>query len=107
MEITMEAEARDQINEQLEDIVWYEDTGIGAYEWHGSKEVDINLELSLTSSKVLVEYTDDKDEMIYVMIQGYYKDYETDIEMEWVAELDSITPLKGRGYMATYEIRTI
>tara|TARA_Y100000593_G_C4268706_1_gene316204 strand:+ start:856 stop:1164 length:309 start_codon:yes stop_codon:yes gene_type:complete len=102
----MESDAQEQINEQLEYKVEFVDGGIGAYEWHGSKEIDINLEIRLTDDVVLVEYTDDKDEMVYVRINGYYKDYDTDLDMEWVAQLEGIT-YKQNHYMAEYSITIV
>jgi len=101
MTILLEDDVRDQINEQLEYA--YEDEGIGTYEWHGSKENDVCMRMRLTDDVAMVEYTTDKDEMIYVNITGYLRDIETDQELDWVAELES-AEYDHPHYVAKYKV---
>jgi hypothetical protein len=84
-----------------------EDQGIGCYEYGDGKYTDKNLQLSLTTQEIVVQYPIDTESMIYTMIQGcYHQDDEYgEYECDWMAELIHIK-YNDRLSMfdATYEV---
>ena len=84
-----------------------EDHGIGYYEYGDGKYIDKNMQLSLTSTEIMVQYPIDTDSTIFTMVTGtYYLDggY-IDYECDYIAELDYIEyNKKTKMFEAHYEV---
>jgi hypothetical protein len=83
------------------------DHGIGYYEAGDGKYNDISMQMTLTPQDIIVQYTIDKESLIYTMIIGTY--YEVcagiDYECEYTAELTHIEyNRRVSGFDATYEV---
>jgi len=69
-----------------------EDHGIGYYEHGDGKYNDKNLQLSLTTQDIMVQYPIDTESLIFTRIQGcYHEDDEYgEYECGWIAELTDL-----------------
>ena len=70
-----------------------EDCGIGYYEYGDGKYIDKNMQLTLTTQDIVVQYPIDTESVIFIMVTGTY--YLTDgdgmdYECDWLAELSEI-----------------
>ena len=87
---------------------YVEDQGLGYYEYGDGNYTDKNLQLSLTSQEIMVQYPIDTDSMILTRVIGtYYQDDEYgEYECDWIAELNHIEyDHRGGGYFeAHYEV---
>ena len=85
--IIYDDEVRELIGDQIEYAI--EDMGIGYYEYGDGKYTDKNLQLSLTTQDIMVQYPIDTESLIYTRVQGcYYLDDEYgEYECDWIAEL--------------------
>jgi hypothetical protein len=85
-----------------------EDHGIGYYEHGNGKYTDKNLQLSLTTQEIVVQYPIDPESMIFTMVTGTY--YLTDgdgmdFECDYMAELSQIEyNSETKMFDATYEV---
>ena len=85
-----------------------EDHGIGYYEYGDGKYIDKNMQMTLTTQDIMVQYPIDPESVIFTMVTGTY--YLTDgdgrdYECEWMAELSEIEyNTETKGFDATYEV---
>jgi len=68
---------------------YVEDQGLGYYEYGDGKYTDKNLQLSLTTQDIMVQYPIDTESLIYTRVQGCYHldDEYGEYECDWIAEL--------------------
>jgi len=100
----IEEDVLEQIIDQIEYTI--EDDGIGWYEAGDGVYLDKLPYLSLTNQEVVVQYPDEKEEMIYVQLSGYVHDYETDMYLNFTAHLSTCNWGNNK-YHATYELQQI
>ena len=85
-----------------------EDRGIGHYEYGDGKYTDKNLQLSLTTQDIMVQYPIDSESMIYTLVVGthYLTDGKgMDYECDYMVELSHIEyNIVTKGFEATYEV---
>ena len=84
-----------------------EDQGIGYYEYGDGKYIDKDLRLSLTTQDIMVQYPIDTESMIYIRVQGCYRqdDEYGEYECEWIAGLSHIEyNSETKMFDATYEV---
>ena len=84
------------------------DYGIGSYEHGDGKYIDKNLQLSLTTQDIVVQYPIETESVIFTMITGTYCEQYSDIEdyeCDYIAELSHIEyNIVTRMFDATYEV---
>ena len=90
----LEEDVEERINEQLDFTL--EDEGIGSYEFWGTDYFDKNMVPHLTTTSVVVEYYIEKQQGVYVILNGCYNHDEMDIY--WCAELENVQWNKSKGY---------
>ena len=101
MDALLDHEVADIINDKLE--IEYLDQGIGYYEHGDGNYYHENWNNCLTNQIIMVQYPLDTDSVIYTQLYGYYED--DNGELEWIAELDTISWNKElKLYDVTYEV---
>jgi len=84
-----------------------EDHGIGYYEYGDGKYTDKNLQLSLTTQDIMVQYPIDTESVIYTVVQGCYHENNEygEYECDWMAELSHIEyNVTTKMFDAKYEV---
>ena len=82
-----EDDIRAMVEQECEFLV--EDHGIGCYEWGDGNYIDKNLQLSLTTQEIMVQYPIDNESMIYTQVEGthYLEDgHGMDYECEYMVK---------------------
>ena len=93
------------INDRLDCAI--EDGGIGYYECGDGKYTHKHEYLALTTGRIMVQY-EDEGYPIETRVSGNYRDPETDMELDWLAELVRVEWLgSSRCYQAEYELQQI
>lgn len=106
IQLVDEQDIRDIIEQSCQFDI--EDHGIGYYEYGDGKYIDKNMQLSLTSKDIMVQYPIDTDSLIFTLVVGTY--YLTDgdgmdYECDYMAELIEVRyNTETRMFDATYEV---
>ena len=82
----------DDIRSEVESNIDYtiEDEGIGHYEYGDGNYIDKNQQIRLTDGEIMVQYTDDVDQVIFTRIIGCMTGYDLDYydyECDYMAEM--------------------
>ena len=87
---------------------YVEDQGLGYYEYGDGNYTDKNLQLSLTTLEIMVQYPIDTGSVIFIREQGcYHQDDEYgEYECDWIAELNRVeyNPVGNGCFEAYYEV---
>jgi len=85
-----------------------EDQGIGHYEYGDGNYIDKNPQISLTDGEIMVQYTDDVEQVIFTRVIGSITGYDADdfdYECDYMVELISCEWNKENKYWeATYGV---
>ena len=85
-------DVKDYISENLDYAI--EDEGIGYYEYGDGKYTDINYQMRLTTTEIMVQYPCDVEQCIPTLLHGYINGYDNndyEYEAAWLAELETVT----------------
>ena len=72
--------SEEDIRVLVEETIDYtiEDQGIGHYEYGDGNYIDKNQQISLTDGEIMVQYTDDVEQVIFTRVIGTITGYDTD-----------------------------
>ena len=101
MELMFEDDIRDKV--AIECNFAIEDQGIGNYEYGDGKYTDVDMQMVLEPSNIVIEYPIETESAIVILVFGTYE--EEEYSCDYAAELDSVVYNKEtKTWDATYEV---